>query len=331
MVETRIPAQRIDLTAATSPSLGLSKGLLWFDSVTDKLFIYNGAIFRQYAEQAEITTLNAQITALTGDDIGLTDNFTFSNATDVQAVFDDVQTNIYLPFLDEHNTDGTHGPQVTIDQTNNAVALIVDQTTAAAANVINVTNAGVGSAISIIQNGAGIALNVNKTNVGVGNVIDITNAGSGRDIDGNASNWFVASGGAATFTSISAGGGAVGGGAATFGELNTSGGKRNIGSSTELTISAGSITVTQQHHTVDTEADAASDNLDSIVGGVVGDFLVLCAENDARTINIRNNQGIGVANIFVNNTPRPLNTVNDIIVLFHNGSNWVQVAHSNNS
>ena len=58
----------------------------------------------------------------------------------------------------------------------------------------------------------------------------------------------------------------------------------NLKDATELTIAAGSITVTQSWHTVDTEADAASDYLTTIVGGVEGDILYLRPESDARTV-----------------------------------------------
>lgn len=54
--------------------------------------------------------------------------------------------------------------------------------------------------------------------------------------------------------------------------------------STELTIASGAITVTQTFHRVDTEADAASDNLDTINGGADGQFLVIRAENTAREV-----------------------------------------------
>jgi hypothetical protein len=44
----------------------------------------------------------------------------------------------------------------------------------------------------------------------------------------------------------------------------------NYAAATELTIATGAITVTQSQHTVDTEADAASDDLDTISGGTAG-------------------------------------------------------------
>ena len=58
----------------------------------------------------------------------------------------------------------------------------------------------------------------------------------------------------------------------------------------ELTISSGAVTVTQNFHTVDTEADAASDNLDTINGGTDGMWLVFRQDNDGRDVTIRHGE-----------------------------------------
>ena len=63
---------------------------------------------------------------------------------------------------------------------------------------------------------------------------------------------------------------------------------------TELTIDAGVIEVTQNYHTVDTEADGASDNLDTITPGtgVVEAFILfLRAEHTDRSVVIKHNVG----------------------------------------
>lgn len=60
----------------------------------------------------------------------------------------------------------------------------------------------------------------------------------------------------------------------------------NMTDPTELTIASGVITKTQGFHTVDTESDAASDYLDTINGGSVGDILTLSGANDAREVII---------------------------------------------
>ena len=63
---------------------------------------------------------------------------------------------------------------------------------------------------------------------------------------------------------------------------------------TELTIAAGVVTATQNYHTIDTEADAATDNLDTItISGNIceGSILILRPDHTDRTIVIRHNQG----------------------------------------
>lgn len=70
---------------------------------------------------------------------------------------------------------------------------------------------------------------------------------------------------------------------------------------TELTISAGAVTATLNYHTIDTELDAASDNLDIITPSVSagsdadGYNLDIRPVNDARTVVVRHNQNAGNA------------------------------------
>jgi|AKVG01.1.fsa_nt_gi hypothetical protein len=59
----------------------------------------------------------------------------------------------------------------------------------------------------------------------------------------------------------------------------------------ELTISSGSITSTGVYHTVDTESDAASDDLDTITAGSDGQLLIIRPENDGRTVVIKDGTG----------------------------------------
>ncbi len=58
---------------------------------------------------------------------------------------------------------------------------------------------------------------------------------------------------------------------------------------TELTIATGAAEIVQAYHTLDTESDAASDDLDSLAGGIEGMILILRAENDGRTVIIKDN------------------------------------------
>lgn len=72
----------------------------------------------------------------------------------------------------------------------------------------------------------------------------------------------------------------------------SSAGHLEFADSTELTIAAGVVTVTQTFHRVDTAGGAATDDLDTINGRASdGAVIFLRAENDARTVVIKHNTG----------------------------------------
>jgi len=97
---------------------------------------------------------------------------------------------------------------------------------------------------------------------------------------------------------------------------------------TELTIASGVITATQNFHTVDTQSDAATDDLDTINGGTDGFVLVLVPINDARTIVVKHNTGnikvFGDADI-------TLDDAHDCAILIYNSttSKWMAIAGKN--
>lgn len=90
-------------------------------------------------------------------------------------------------------------------------------------------------------------------------------------------------------------------------------------SSRELTIASGSITPTKLFHNVDTEANAASDDLDTIVTTYlnIGDVITLVANNTARTVVLKT----GTGNITL---PKDisLDSTNDSIQLLWNGTKF---------
>ncbi|MEO3431389.1 hypothetical protein AAFN88_21205 [Pelagibius sp. CAU 1746] len=61
----------------------------------------------------------------------------------------------------------------------------------------------------------------------------------------------------------------------------------------ELTVAAGALTVTGGHHSVDTEADAAADDLDTLDMTVLaeGDIVELKAETAARVVTLKHGVG----------------------------------------
>lgn len=104
-------------------------------------------------------------------------------------------------------------------------------------------------------------------------------------------------------------------------ELNLS-----LGTQTELTIASGAVTKIRSFHTIDTEGDAASDNLDTISGGAEGDILTIKAVTGARVVTVRDSVG----NIILEGDC-VLNSNWDTLTLIHDGTNWIELARSNNA
>jgi len=90
----------------------------------------------------------------------------------------------------------------------------------------------------------------------------------------------------------------------------------------EVTIASGAITVTQTCHTVDTEGNAASDDLDTINGGTNGMPIYLRPASDSRTVVIKHNTG----NIWISGTADvTLDDIRDLIALIYDGTKWSDV------
>lgn len=93
----------------------------------------------------------------------------------------------------------------------------------------------------------------------------------------------------------------------------------NLQNHTELTIAAGVVTITQSYHRVDTQADAAADDLDTISGGENGDVLLLRAENVARVVTLAH----GAGNISLPNSDDIVLPFSSWLALTNDGTNWV--------
>lgn len=63
----------------------------------------------------------------------------------------------------------------------------------------------------------------------------------------------------------------------------------NLSTETELTIASGAITVTRSRHQIDTESDAATDELTDINGGAIGDVLYLRSVTSSRVPTLTHN------------------------------------------
>lgn len=96
---------------------------------------------------------------------------------------------------------------------------------------------------------------------------------------------------------------------------------------TELTIASGVITVDRGYHSVDTQSDGASDDLDTINGGKDGMMLVLRAENSARTVVVKDGTGNikGPGDVTLDNQEDTCTLIYDDAL-----SAWLVVASSNN-
>ena len=104
-------------------------------------------------------------------------------------------------------------------------------------------------------------------------------------------------------------------------------GNLSFADETELTISAGVITVTQNYHSVDTEADAASDDLDTINGLNVGAILVIVPDNGARTIVAKDGTGnLILAGDFTMATNR-----DTLTLLRSTPTRWIELSRSQNN
>ena len=93
----------------------------------------------------------------------------------------------------------------------------------------------------------------------------------------------------------------------------------------ELVISSGTITVINSFHTVGTEDEASTDNLETINGRGIGQTVTLTASDDGNSIVVDDNAGnIKTAGNFT------LNNIEDTITLMYNGTNWLELSRSSN-
>lgn len=87
-------------------------------------------------------------------------------------------------------------------------------------------------------------------------------------------------------------------------------------------ISAGVITVAGSYYRVDTEGSAASDDLDTINGGVIGQILLLESATSSRDTTVKH----GTGNILLSyQEDYTLSTTNYLLVLYYNGSFWTEI------
>ena len=107
------------------------------------------------------------------------------------------------------------------------------------------------------------------------------------------------------------------------GVLNASGHLR-LAAGTELTISSGAVTVTRNIHTIDTQSDAATDDLVTITTGTnvgEGSVLYLRAAHTARTVVVKHGSG----NVsLTEGRDVALDDNTKTLVLIYDGTGWVE-------
>jgi hypothetical protein len=94
----------------------------------------------------------------------------------------------------------------------------------------------------------------------------------------------------------------------------------------ELTIATGVVAATGSRHTVDTEADAAADDLVTISGGADGQVLILAPANAARVVTLK----AGTGNIEIG-TDFVMDDAASRIALISNGTDWFELSRANGS
>jgi hypothetical protein len=95
----------------------------------------------------------------------------------------------------------------------------------------------------------------------------------------------------------------------------------------ELTISSGSVTPDGAHHTLDTESDAASDDLNNaaLTNHPEGRLLWLRAQNGTRTVVIKHAAGGNGQFLLRNSSDFSLDDTEKRILFQRVGTDWVEV------
>ena len=92
----------------------------------------------------------------------------------------------------------------------------------------------------------------------------------------------------------------------------------------ELTVATGAVTQTQSHHTIDTESDAAADDLDTITIASDMSMLLVTLANAARIVTLKH----GTGNLNLPDDADIVMAENTVYFLLYNGSAWNLVGSS---
>ena len=123
------------------------------------------------------------------------------------------------------------------------------------------------------------------------------------------------------------------GSSSTVADRFSAAGDLTVAAATELTISSGAVTVTQTKHTIDTESDASTDNLDQINGMSEGHIVILSSHQDTRDVTLRDSSSSGgsvTGNLFLNGD-FTMDRNQDMIMLIKDADNhYIELCRSPN-
>lgn len=105
----------------------------------------------------------------------------------------------------------------------------------------------------------------------------------------------------------------------------------NFKDETELTISSGTVALTQTVHRIDTESDAATDDLDTITGGQIGDIIIIRPASDSRDVVVKHAHG---ANQFSLNGAVDFTMdsgYDSLVLIFTPNSEWQEIGRSSDN
>jgi hypothetical protein len=101
---------------------------------------------------------------------------------------------------------------------------------------------------------------------------------------------------------------------------------------TELTIAAGAVTATGTRHHIDTQSDAATDNLDTINGGNDNQLLIISSASNSRDVTVRD-QSVSGGNVHLDAaTAFTFTNSRDLLTLIYDTrfNQWLEISRSNN-
>ncbi len=98
----------------------------------------------------------------------------------------------------------------------------------------------------------------------------------------------------------------------------------------ELTIVSGVVTQARSHHTIDTQSDASTDDLDRLNNSSAdaGTILRIRMEASGRIVTVKHNAGTGDGQIFLADTADYVMAANEVLTLIRIGTSWYEIARS---